>query len=83
MPYSLSEILTFNTIDLNNFEIRGARTGIFNAQSTAPYTQMEILSHQQQFYLHQQFIVTVFYLEFSLIHPMIVIIRIFLLLVIQ
>ena len=36
MPYSLSEILTFNTIDLNNFEIRGARTGIFNAQSTGP-----------------------------------------------
>jgi hypothetical protein len=44
MPYSLAEILTFNTIDLNNFKIRGARTGTFNAQSTGPlYTEGDFI----------------------------------------
>jgi hypothetical protein len=36
MPYSLDEIKLFESLDLDIFEIRGAKTGINNARSTSP-----------------------------------------------
>jgi len=36
MPFSLNEIKSFQSIDLDNFAIRGAKTGINNAKSTGP-----------------------------------------------
>jgi hypothetical protein len=36
MSDSLNKIKTYNTIDLDNFEIRGARIGVNNAQTTGP-----------------------------------------------
>jgi hypothetical protein len=34
MPYSITQIKSFASIDLDNFEIRGAKTGVNNARST-------------------------------------------------
>lgn len=36
MADSLSQIKTYETVDLDNFEIRGARSGINNARTTGP-----------------------------------------------
>lgn len=36
MPYSLDEIKSFQSLDLESFEIRGAKTGVNNARSTGP-----------------------------------------------
>jgi hypothetical protein len=36
MPYSLDQIKQFTSLDLESFEIRGAKTGVNNARSTGP-----------------------------------------------
>lgn len=36
MPYSLDDIKLFKSLDLEDFEIRGAKTGVNNSRSTSP-----------------------------------------------
>ena len=51
MPYSLEEILLFKSIDLDNFEIRGAKVGINNARTTGVlYTEGSYVPSKTLYY---------------------------------